>query len=124
MVSIIVDPLVHALIESACPLSPADMAVYLLNSLHSLQQTLQLYEFTEHRLEMIQVQYQHRIYYIVFFPFTFGKKVWKNFNFVTRRFGFLGTSTVVNRWGATGGQCAPPPLQPGTNFLSPLAVVI
>ncbi|XP_021917811.1 conserved oligomeric Golgi complex subunit 6 isoform X2 [Zootermopsis nevadensis] len=56
IVSIIVEPLLQAINESATRLPTSDMAVYLLNCLYQMQSTLSLYEFVDELLERLQAQ--------------------------------------------------------------------
>lgn len=41
---------------AASGLSAADMAVYIINCIYEMQNTLALYEFTDNRLEMLSAQ--------------------------------------------------------------------
>ncbi|XP_068085957.1 conserved oligomeric Golgi complex subunit 6 [Anabrus simplex] len=56
IVSCVMEPLQQAVMESAARFSAMDMAVYLLNCLHQMHDTLSLYEFMDDRLERIQAQ--------------------------------------------------------------------
>lgn len=56
IVSCVVDPLMHAVTESASHLPTVDMAVYLLNCLYQMQSTLAMYEYVDERLERLQGQ--------------------------------------------------------------------
>ncbi|XP_062521399.1 conserved oligomeric Golgi complex subunit 6-like [Corticium candelabrum] len=56
IVSSVIDPLIQACIMAASGLSAADMAVYIINCIYEMQNTLALYEFTDNRLEMLSAQ--------------------------------------------------------------------
>lgn len=55
IVASVIDPLLQAVSLSAARLTTTDMAVYLLNCFHQMASTLALYEFTDQRLERLQV---------------------------------------------------------------------
>lgn len=50
------DPLLQMCTVSASNLGTADMATFMVNSLHMMKTTLALFEFTDKRLEMLQYQ--------------------------------------------------------------------
>ena len=52
----VVEPLLQMTSVSASRLNPIDMATYMINSIHLIQSTLALFEFTDQRLEMLQAQ--------------------------------------------------------------------
>ena len=56
ILNLLVDPLLQMCSVSASRLNTVDMATYMVNSIYLLQSNLGLYEFTEHRLEMLQAQ--------------------------------------------------------------------
>ncbi|XP_059820011.1 conserved oligomeric Golgi complex subunit 6 [Hypanus sabinus] len=56
VLSCIMDPLLQLCTVSASNLDTADMATYMVNSLHMMKTTLALFEFTDKRLEMLQFQ--------------------------------------------------------------------
>ena len=56
IISSVVEPLLQMTSVSASRLNPIDMATYMINSIHLIQSTLALYEFTDQRLEMLQAQ--------------------------------------------------------------------
>ncbi|XP_014241192.1 conserved oligomeric Golgi complex subunit 6 [Cimex lectularius] len=56
IVAAVLDPLLQAVNVSASRLDTADMAVYLLNCLHLMQNTVTLYEFMDERVERLQAQ--------------------------------------------------------------------
>ncbi|XP_078401396.1 conserved oligomeric Golgi complex subunit 6 isoform X1 [Cetorhinus maximus] len=56
VLSCIMDPLLQLCTVSASNLDTADMATYMVNSLHMMKTTLSLFEFTDKRLEMLQFQ--------------------------------------------------------------------
>ncbi|XP_069747825.1 conserved oligomeric Golgi complex subunit 6 isoform X4 [Narcine bancroftii] len=56
VLSCIMDPLLQLCTVSASNLHTADMATYMVNSLHMMKTTLALFEFTDKRLEMLQFQ--------------------------------------------------------------------
>lgn len=61
IVAHVVDPLLHAINETACHLSSTDMAVYLLNCFYHIQCTLSLYQNMDERNERLQAQSEAQI---------------------------------------------------------------
>ncbi|XP_066495680.1 conserved oligomeric Golgi complex subunit 6 isoform X2 [Tiliqua scincoides] len=56
VLSCVLDPLLQMCTVSASNLGSADMATFMVNSLHMMKTTLALFEFTDKRLEMLQYQ--------------------------------------------------------------------
>lgn len=56
VLSCVLDPLLQMCTVSASNLGTADMATFMVNSLHMMKTTLALFEFTDKRLEMLQYQ--------------------------------------------------------------------
>ncbi|XP_054852884.1 conserved oligomeric Golgi complex subunit 6 isoform X1 [Eublepharis macularius] len=56
VLSCVLDPLLQICTVSASNLGSADMATFMVNSLHMMKTTLALFEFTDKRLEMLQYQ--------------------------------------------------------------------
>ncbi|KAM7110746.1 conserved oligomeric Golgi complex subunit 6 isoform 3-T3 [Molossus nigricans] len=56
VLSCVLDPLLQMCTVSASNLGTADMATFMVNSLHMMKTTLALFEFTDRRLEMLQFQ--------------------------------------------------------------------
>ncbi|XP_077168698.1 conserved oligomeric Golgi complex subunit 6 [Paroedura picta] len=56
VLSCVLDPLLQTCTVSASNLGSADMATFMVNSLHMMKTTLALFEFTDKRLEMLQYQ--------------------------------------------------------------------
>ncbi|XP_044300161.1 conserved oligomeric Golgi complex subunit 6 isoform X1 [Varanus komodoensis] len=56
VISCVLDPLLQMCTVSASNLGTADMATFMVNSLHMMKTTLALFEFTDKRLEMLQFQ--------------------------------------------------------------------
>ncbi|XP_053140952.1 conserved oligomeric Golgi complex subunit 6 isoform X2 [Hemicordylus capensis] len=56
VLSCVLDPLLQMCTVSASNLGSADMATFMVNSLHMMMTTLALFEFTDKRLEMLQYQ--------------------------------------------------------------------
>ncbi|XP_077987894.1 conserved oligomeric Golgi complex subunit 6-like [Glandiceps talaboti] len=56
VLSCVLDPVLQMCAVSASKLNPADMGVYMVNSIYAMQSTLALYEFTDQRLEMLAGQ--------------------------------------------------------------------
>ncbi|XP_060089122.1 conserved oligomeric Golgi complex subunit 6 [Heteronotia binoei] len=56
VLSCVLDPLLQTCTMSASNLGSADMATFMVNSLHMMKTTLALFEFTDKRLEMLQYQ--------------------------------------------------------------------
>ena len=56
MLSSALDPLIQACSLSASGLAAADMAVYMINCIYLIQNTLALYESADHQLEMLKAQ--------------------------------------------------------------------
>lgn len=50
------DPLLRAVNEQASRLPPTDMAVYMLNCIHSMYTCLSLFEFMDNRIERLEAQ--------------------------------------------------------------------
>lgn len=56
IVSIVIDPLLKSITESAAHLHSNDMAAYLLNCVYQIQTTLAMYEFTDEFMERLNGQ--------------------------------------------------------------------
>ncbi|KAJ2953695.1 hypothetical protein O0L34_g1312 [Tuta absoluta] len=61
LISHILDPLLHALNETACHLSSTDMSVYMLNCIYHIQCTLSLYPTMDEYNERLQAQSEAQI---------------------------------------------------------------
>lgn len=57
----ILDPLLHAINETACHLSSTDMSVYMLNCIYHIQRTLSLYTIMDEYNERLQAQSEAQI---------------------------------------------------------------
>ena len=61
IVSTVLDPLLQAVTESASHLPTSDVAVYLLNSIYTMQSTLAMFEYVDERMERLQGQCEAQV---------------------------------------------------------------